>query len=126
MLVVDDDAFILRIVRSMLEGTHEVVTAADGQAALARLRGGETFDVVVCDLMMPRVTGMEVWDVVNAELPALRDRFLVITGGSADPQIAQFVRRREVPILFKPFTPEELLAAVAARLPAREATPRSA
>jgi CheY-like chemotaxis protein len=124
ILVVDDDVFILRVLRTMLEVDHDVETAPDGHAALVRLRAGEPFDLVLCDLMMPRVTGMEVYAAVAAELPALCARFLVITGGSADPRATAFLARREVPVLYKPFTTEELLGAVAARLSVVEPTQR--
>jgi CheY-like chemotaxis protein len=117
ILVVDDDAFVLRVLRAVLEEAHDVYVAEDGQVALARLRAGEVFDLVLCDLMMPRVTGMEVYAAVAAELPALRDRFLVITGGSSDVRAAAFLAKREVPVLLKPFSTDELLRFVATRLP---------
>jgi CheY-like chemotaxis protein len=60
ILVVDDDDAICRLVQRALAGEHDVSTACDGQDALERFQRGERFDLVLCDVMMPRLTGPEL------------------------------------------------------------------
>ncbi len=66
LLLVDDDADVLTALETLLEGTYEVTVAEDGDEALARVRS-QTFDCVVLDLMMPRISGASVLRTMKAE-----------------------------------------------------------
>src|SRR5690606_37778100 len=59
VLVVDDEPLILKVVKRTLDKEHEVVTTPTAAQALAWLKAGESFDVILCDIMMPQMTGME-------------------------------------------------------------------
>src|SRR5262249_55815388 len=65
----------------MLGGAHEVVTATRAAQALQLLRRS-AFDVVFCDLMMPEMTGMELYRRLLREMPDVAERVVFMTGGT--------------------------------------------
>jgi PAS domain S-box-containing protein len=101
ILVVDDDPLVARALARLLAG-HEVATAQHGRDALERLRAGERFDAVVCDLMMPDLSGMELHAAVAEIDPGLADRFIFITGGAFTESARDFLARARNPRLEKP------------------------
>ena len=101
ILVVDDESAIRRFLSELLPG-HDVVTAASGRAAIEAMQGHH-FDVVVCDLMMPDLTGMELHAHVRAWWPALAERFVFMTGAMSSPQVRQFLQAPPGAVLEKPF-----------------------
>ncbi len=68
--MVDDEPMILGALRRSLGGDYNVTCVGDGRRALERLRAGERFDVILCDLMMPELTGMDL----HAELAKIDAR----------------------------------------------------
>lgn len=112
VLVVDDEPSIGRLIRSLL-AHHDVVVASSGEHALDRIRAGEVFDVVVCDLMMPTMTGMDLYEHVEVERPGLQRRFIFITGGAFTPRATSFLAQNAPPRLDKPFAIADLEAAMA-------------
>jgi PAS domain S-box-containing protein len=111
VLVVDDEPTIRRLLCNLL-GHHDVEAVGSGEEALARLRADD-FDVVVCDLMMPTVTGMDVFVAIAAERPGLERRFVFITGGAFTERGRAFLERIPNRRLEKPFTIRDLEAAMA-------------
>ena len=107
ILLVDDEVRIARVLREGLVG-HEVTVATSGREALAHLEGSRTFDVIVCDLMMPDMSGMEVHDHVRTLRPGLERRMVFITGGAFTPHATEFLARVANPRLEKPFRIHEL------------------
>jgi PAS domain S-box-containing protein len=110
ILVVDDESAIRRCLADLLPG-HDVVTASSGRAAIEALRGHD-FDVVVCDLLMPDLTGMELHAHVRAWWPALADRFVFMTGATSSPQVRQFLQSPPGAVLAKPFRAADVERAV--------------
>jgi CheY-like chemotaxis protein len=104
----------------MLEDSHRVSVVSDGETALARIDAGETFDLVLCDMMMPRRTGIEVFRAVTGKRPELASSFVFMSGGSAEPEIAEFLDHAPGRI-DKPFGADELRKLVA-RVAATPAT----
>lgn len=106
-LVVDDEAAIRAAVRRSLERHGwQVDEAADGQEGWLRLDvGGRPgpYHVVVTDLRMPGLSGIELVDRLRATHPDLADRTVVITGDTASPAVAEFLARLKTPHLQKPF-----------------------
>jgi signal transduction histidine kinase/CheY-like chemotaxis protein len=89
ILIVDDDPPVARALRRTLSH-HDTTVVGDGAEALRRLTD-ETFDVIVCDLMMPNVSGMEVHARLAARDPALAARMLFVTGGVFTDDAAAFL-----------------------------------
>ena len=112
VLVVDDEPSILRAVSRMLSPQHHVTTAGDGSDAIALLETGEHVDVVVTDLQMPRVGGLDLYRWIEQQRPLLAARVLFVTGGVFDPETERFLRGMVGRVLRKPFDPEALRRAV--------------
>ena len=81
VLVVDDDAGVARGLRRLLHSVADVTVEQAPAAALRRLQRGETFDVVLCDVMMPDMSGPELFERVMASVPELGPAFVFLTGG---------------------------------------------
>ena len=69
ILVIDDEPTILRAVQRTLAPVHEVVVIGSAEDALRRIGAGEEFDVILCDLMMPQMTGMELFTELSRVAP---------------------------------------------------------
>ncbi len=91
LLVVDDDPAVARSIVRMLRA-HEVVVVNSGHGALEKFTSDRGFDVVFCDLMMPDLTGMAVYERVCELYPGLAERFVFITGGAFTASAKRFVR----------------------------------
>ncbi len=113
ILVVDDDPFVARAVSRLLRAQHSVTLAGSGMEALA-LVTNQPFDVVFCDVMMPSMTGMELYQEVSERVPELADRFVFITGGAFTPEARQFLAESDILCLQKPFSPKDLATALEA------------
>lgn len=112
VLVVDDDELVARSLARSLRGHCEVAVARSGSAALDRIEAEPHWDTILCDLMMPGMTGMDLAEAVAARDPALRARMVFITGGAVTPAAREFVARPDVVSLQKPVSVAELLRAV--------------
>ncbi|RYZ03996.1 MAG: PAS domain S-box protein [Myxococcales bacterium] len=104
ILVVEDERPIARALERML-ASHDVTLAHDGARALALLRASKRFDVVLCDLMMPGMTGADLYRQAVEEAPELRARFVFMTGGAVTPDTKEFIDASVGQVLWKPFTP---------------------
>jgi PAS domain S-box-containing protein len=102
ILVVDDEKPMCELLRHAL-APHEVVTETDGAAALARLRSGERFDLIFCDVMMPQMTGQVFYEQLREFAPAVADRVIFMTGGAFTPGTRDFLQHVANPRLEKPF-----------------------
>ena len=111
VLVVDDEPLVASAARRLLARAHEVQVAHSGQTALALLETSP-FDAVLCDLMMPQMTGMELHARVKARDPALARRMIFMTGGAFTEAAARFVADSRAPCFDKPFDPARLREAV--------------
>jgi signal transduction histidine kinase/CheY-like chemotaxis protein len=109
ILLIDDEAALGRALRSLL-GDHDVVAVTCARDALQKLRGGEAFDVILCDLMMPDISGIDLYDQIA---PADRERVVFMTGGAFTQQAREFLARCNRPYLDKPFSEHELRDAIA-------------
>ena len=112
VLIVDDEAVVARTFARIL-AKHETVVASSGREAIALCRD-QTFAAIVCDLMMPDVTGMEVHEALAATRPALAARMIFVTGGVFTERARAFAAAVPNRILSKPVTADDLRAAVAA------------
>jgi len=111
VLIVDDEPFIGRTFAHALR-EHTVTIVDNARAALAQLRGGAPFDVVLCDLMMPGMTGMELYDELARTDPPLSQRMVFVTGGAFTPAARAFLDRVPNQRLEKPVDVQQLRAVV--------------
>jgi signal transduction histidine kinase/ActR/RegA family two-component response regulator len=111
LLLVDDEALVRDLLARALGRSWDVATAASGEEALRLLEDGP-FDAIVCDLMMPGMSGMEVAEAVWARDPRLRARMLFLTGGAVLPEAEAFLERPDVRHFAKPVRLAELNAAL--------------
>jgi len=102
MLFVDDEASILRSYKRAFKG-HEVVTVMNGKEALAAIAERADFDLVICDLSMPTMSGMQLYHAVHECNPKLAARFIFATGGATQRELEEFLRSVTNRVLEKPF-----------------------
>jgi CheY-like chemotaxis protein len=112
VLLVDDEPLVLgAIARGLVRAGYHVTLAADGAEALQLLRT-QPFDAVVSDLMMPRLTGMELAQILETERPQARPRFVAMTGGAVSSAAEAFVADQRAPVLYKPIDLGQLIATI--------------
>ncbi len=108
VLVVDDEPHILHYMQATLESWgHEVVLARDGSQALKRALM-QPFDLIICDLRMPRLGGREMFHTLARMHPTVADRIIFATGDTVRGDTLQFLEDLGRPFLQKPFKLEAL------------------
>lgn len=103
------------VVRRTLSSQHDVVTVTSAKEALEILRAGERFDVILCDVMMPQMTGVELHQQLEREAPDVLDRMIFLTGGAFTEAAREFLERVPNFRLEKPFDQHRLRTLVNAR-----------
>ncbi len=106
--MIDDDVRLLASIGRTLKKEHEVSLASSPAEAMALLEPGQRFDVILCDLMMPETTGMDLYDTLDALIPDQARQMLFMTGGTFTEQAAKFLERWSIRWLEKPFETAEL------------------
>jgi PAS domain S-box-containing protein len=112
ILVIDDDPMVAAAVRRSLAPDHEVVTTTVTEEALRLLRSGERFEVILCDVMMPNMTGMDFWQELDRFAPEETRKIVFLTGGAFAPHARQFLDSVPNLAIDKPFLPEKLRSIV--------------
>jgi two-component system alkaline phosphatase synthesis response regulator PhoP len=113
ILVADDEPHIGRIIQLKLErAPYEVTLVADGRAAMERLRGDEPIDLVLLDIMMPYISGLDVLDELK-RLPHRRDTpVIILTAKGQDADRERALQLGALDFLTKPFSPNKLLSRI--------------
>ena len=101
VLIIDDDTRVAKALGRLLM-RHRVELSDSGEDALSRL-AEESFDVVICDLMMPGMSGLELFARLELEQPALARRVLFTTGGAWSEQSREFISTHRRRVITKPF-----------------------
>ena len=122
VLAVDDEALLLKAYRRMLGDAHELTTALGGHEALRLLEREGGFDVILCDLQMPEMSGMELHLAVRARYPALAERFIFVTGGAFSSDARRFLEESVAAVIQKPFRLEDLMALIEQTATGRDPT----
>ncbi|MEX0824496.1 MAG: ATP-binding protein, partial [Woeseia sp.] len=104
VLVVDDEPAIGLIFRRVLRD-HEVTAVTTAREGLELLASGKHFDVIFSDLMMPEMSGMELFAELTRQFPHLAGRVVFISGGAFTPEAQAFLDRVGNERLDKPFDP---------------------
>lgn len=111
VLVVDDERKMGRAIRRMLQREYDVTVVTSGREALD-VFDDQSFDVIVCDLHMPVVSGMKLYGRLKALRPDLQDRMVFITGGLLSEESRRFIDQVDNPLIYKPFGRRELTQAI--------------
>ncbi len=106
-LVIDDEEWILELVRQILNRDgFEVDVASDGDAALDRLSDAQ-YELLVCDWKMPGLSGPQLYDRIHEISPEAAERMIFMTGDVVSDSIQQFLRKHSKRCLAKPFSVDE-------------------
>lgn len=116
VLVVDDEPLLGTAIRRILSSEHEVVTTTMASAAIELLEAGERFDVILCDLMMPDITGMKFHAELARVAPEQIDAMIFMTGGAFTAEAREFLDRVSNARFEKPFNQQQLRALVNERV----------
>ncbi|KFE71260.1 hypothetical protein DB31_3390 [Hyalangium minutum] len=108
LLIIDDEPLLITALSRTLASEHEVVAFTNAREALERLRSGERYALILCDLMMPEMTGMELHATLAQEAPGQAERMVFLTGGAFTEAAQAFLETTQLPWLEKPFEPERL------------------
>ena len=109
VIVLDDDMVVRRVLARLLRDRYDVVVEADPESVLTRFRQGESADAILCDVIMPGLSGMDFHRRLAEIQPRLLSRCIFMTGGAVSDQMQSFLeslppeRIRE-----KPFNPPRL------------------
>jgi signal transduction histidine kinase len=103
ILVVDDEPLIATAIHRTLSPEHDVATVSHARDALARVQKGERFDVVLCDLMMPDMTGMDLYAELVRIAPDQAERVAFMTGGAFTSRARDFLDSVRNARIEKPF-----------------------
>ena len=108
VLLVDDEPQVVDVLARLLGRDHEVVTAACGRTALARVGEGGWFDAIVSDIMMPNMTGLELLDALVTVAPEQAKQMIFLSGGVFTPETRARLDRLGTVQLEKPVSTKEL------------------
>lgn len=118
VLLVDDEPFVLRSMQRMLAG-FDVTEVRSGREAIDHIAGDSPFDALIVDVMMPDVSGIDLFLHITEDHPTLAERVIFITGGVFSTTANAFIEQTPNPVLFKPFSAAELRGALNKVLPPR-------
>jgi CheY-like chemotaxis protein len=112
LVIDDDDDLRVLVARVVQQSGYAVDSASDGQAGLDRL-AELTYDVILCDLHMPRMDGVTFYREVERRDPVAARRVVFMTVHGKTEEYTEFLRGVHAPVLNKPFTLDEFRAMVA-------------
>ena len=112
VLIVDDDTELADTLKLLLESHNFIVTAAsNGVEALHEVLELD-FDVIICDLLMPKMPGDMFYLAVQRAKPHLSRRFLFITGHADNPKVERFLKETDALSLRKPVLTADLVGMI--------------
>ena len=112
VLVVDDEPVIGRYIKLLLGEEQNVAYEGCAAGVLDRLRRGERFDVILCDIMMPEMTGIDLYGHVQSLAPDQAAAIIFLSGGAVTERAREFLAGVRNLIIDKPFEPQELVAII--------------
>jgi signal transduction histidine kinase/CheY-like chemotaxis protein len=108
VLVIDDELMIIKALERLLVNEHEITTATTAGEARERILSGEQYDVILCDLMMPQMTGMDLHAELLLAMPEQASRMVFLTGGAFTPDARSFLDAVPNQRIEKPFDTQHL------------------
>jgi PAS domain S-box-containing protein len=116
IMVIDDEAAIVAVVKRLLTAEHDVTGTDDAHSALERITGGEQYAVILCDVMMPKMSGIDFFKKLQSVAPAQAEKLIFLTGGAFTPDVREFLDTVSNLRIDKPFDPMSLRALINDRL----------
>jgi PAS domain S-box-containing protein len=113
VMIVDDEPRVAQALERMLQGEYDLMLVSCGATALEHITAGARFDAIITDVMMPNMTGIELFDRLEALAPQQATRVIFLTGGVFTPQTQARLEASGTAQLQKPVTAEELRECVA-------------
>ena len=111
LLVEDNHEVREGLARVLRRSGFEVATAENGLDALAKLEG-EAFRAVICDIMMPVMDGIRLYQLLEVRHPEVAKHVMFVSAWFDDPEVQEFLTRTGRPILRKPFEIPDFIRAV--------------
>jgi two-component system NtrC family sensor kinase len=108
VLIIDDDPAVASSMQRALQGEHHVQVLDGGEKATALLAQGSRYGAILCDLFMPELNGVELYERVRAMDSRQADRIIFVSGGIYTQEIQSQVSRLRNPLLQKPFTLDQI------------------
>ncbi len=118
VLVIDDEPVLLGLMCRILHVDHEVDGTSDPHDALSRIERGERYDVILCDLMMPTMSGVDLHARISRFAPHVARRMVFLTAGAFTEKARAFLASGDVTWFEKPIEPERLREVVSERVAA--------
>jgi PAS domain S-box-containing protein len=113
LLVIDDEPSLLQMITRTFAPLHTIVSANSGRDGLAKItHGSPPFDLVLCDLMMPGMSGIDFYNELIRVAPDLRAKTVFMTGGAFSQRAREFLEQTKCLCIEKPFEVRELREAV--------------
>jgi len=114
VLIVDDDRLLAETLRVLIreQAEAEIQVVTSGSQAAKLLDTDVSFDAVICDLAMPGIDGIALYEQLARRGSPLARRFLFVTGGVTSESASSFLARASVPCLQKPFDSRALGSAL--------------
>jgi signal transduction histidine kinase len=125
VLVVDDEQMLCNAIERILGVHHHVTTVTSAREALSRLSKGERFDLILCDLMMPEMTGMDLYDELQQSMADQAEKFIFMSGGAFTDNARAFLACSSNEVIDKPFRGAALRQVVARFLQRDESSSRT-
>lgn len=110
VLIIDDEDSVRQTLSRMLKNHAQVDSAASVAEALTMLKHNANYDLLICDLIMPQQTGMDMYQHLLDKWPQLIARLVFISGGTFSDEARDFIEKTKSPMLAKPFKKKSLLA----------------
>lgn len=111
ILVVDDQPMLTKAIRRMLSD-HDVTAVSSAREVLAKIEQGERYDVILTDLMMPEISGMDLHTMLANVAPDQVAKMVFMTGGAFTNRAREFFDRVSNPTIEKPFDKAALFAVI--------------
>jgi len=112
ILVVEDEPTVAQLIVDVLrEEGHQIEAVLDSREGLTRISRAH-YDLVICDLRMPRLDGPAFYEALVSAGSPVQNRIMFVTGDTLAPRTLEFLEARDQPYLAKPFLVEELKLAV--------------
>lgn len=108
VLVIDDDTTLLETIAEIIDSQHDAQAVSNVEEALQLITSGNQYDVILCDLMMPDIDGMEFYRRLQQISSELCHRVVFLTGGSFTERTDDFLRQPHIRHFQKPILSKEL------------------